>query len=138
MLRPSEDLLEYAIKFAHEKNLELVFIGDYYFGSTTLQQTTDAGVEDFLSAIYYADYVITNSFHCTVFSTIFEKQFLSQVITRTGSRVSDYLNALGLQDHVIDDSGEISLEAIEYTTVRKKLNGMGLKSRMYLESIINN
>lgn len=138
MLRPSEDLLEYAIKFAHEKNLELVFIGDYYFGSRNLKQTTDAGVEDFLSAIYYADYVITNSFHCTVFSTIFEKQFLSQVISRTGSRVSDYLNALGLRNHVIANSGKISLEAIDYTTVRKKLNDMGLKSRMYLESIINN
>lgn len=138
MLRPSEDLLDYAIEFAQKKEMELVFIGDYYFGSRTLQQTTDAGVEDFLSAIYYADYVITNSFHCTVFSTIFEKQFLSQVITRTGSRVSDYLNTLGLQNHVIDDSREISLEAIDYTTVRKKLNDRSLKSRMYLESIINN
>lgn len=137
MLRPSEELLEYAQKIAYQNNMELVFIGDYYFGSRDLDQTTNAGVEDFLSAIYYADYVITNSFHCTVFSTIFEKQFSSQVIARTGSRVSDYLNALGLQAHVINDFGDVSLEPIDYATVRKKMLDMGWKSRKYLESIIN-
>lgn len=137
MLRPSKDLLELAQKIAHERNLDLVFIGDFYFGNRTLDQTTDAGVEDFLSAIYYADYVITNSFHCTVFSTVFEKRFSSQVIARTGSRVNDYLKTLGLQDHVIDNFGDVSSEAIDYTSVRKKLIDMGRKSRMYLEFIIN-
>lgn len=120
----------------HIKNLELVFIGDFYFGNRSLDQTTDSGVEDFLSAIYYADYVITHSFHCTAFSTIFEKRFSSQAITRAGSRVSDYLNTLGLQDHVIDDSADVSSENIDYTTVRKKLIDMGWKSRIYLKSII--
>ena len=137
MLRPSKELLEFAQKTAIQKGCELIFIGDYYFGNRTLHQTTDAGVEDFLSAIYYADYVITNSFHCTVFSTLFEKQFSSQVIERTGSRVRDYLNALGLQNRVIHQTKIIPSEVIDYSIVRKKITDMSRKSRLYLESIIN-
>lgn len=138
MLRPSLELLEFARKVAKKKKLELVFIGDYYFGNKDIKQITDAGVEDFLSAVYYADYVITNSFHCTVFSTIFEKPFLSQVITKTGSRVNDYLNKLGLGERILKDQRVDELPGdIDYTRARKIILDIRESSRTYLNAIIN-
>ncbi|MBR1483316.1 MAG: polysaccharide pyruvyl transferase family protein [Ruminococcus sp.] len=46
---------------------------------------TDAGIEDFLSYIRHARYVVTNSFHGTAFSVQFGHPFISVAI-ETSSR----------------------------------------------------
>lgn len=66
--------------------------------------TDDAG--EFLGEIENAEYVITNSFHATVFSLIYEKPFLSMLHTSTGARTSDLLKSVGLQSHIIHDPSE--------------------------------
>lgn len=73
MLRPDKNLIFMAKKIARIKHLSVIYMGqfnDFYPGVKTI---TDAGIEDFLSAIYYADSIITNSFHGTAFSVLFEK-----------------------------------------------------------------
>ncbi|MFQ6805188.1 MAG: polysaccharide pyruvyl transferase family protein [Lachnospiraceae bacterium] len=44
-----------------------------------VERKLDVGPCEFLSLIKYADYVVTNSFHGTVFSIIYEKNFVSVV-----------------------------------------------------------
>ena len=140
MLRPSVELLEKAKKISEEKKLKFIFIGDYFFGHRGITQVTDASVQDFLSAIYYADYIITNSFHATVFATIFEKPFLSQVIDRTGSRVNDYLKMVGLESRIIDIKNpvSISISEVDYSKVETILNKMRNRSRAYISEIVRN
>lgn len=47
-----------------------------------------------MSAIYSAEYIITNSFHATVFSILFKKMFCSYAVSRTGTRVRDFYRML--------------------------------------------
>mgnify|MGYP002139215271 CR=1 FL=1 len=54
------------------------------------------GPEKFLSLMYYAKYVITNSFHSVAFSLIFEKQFV--VVNRTEAINTRMRDLLGLFD----------------------------------------
>lgn len=63
--------------------------------------TSDAG--EFLGYIESAKYVITNSFHGTVFSILYEKPFVSMLHSDTGSRTEDLLKELGLSSHILYD-----------------------------------
>lgn len=63
--------------------------------------TSDAG--EFLGYIESAEYVITNSFHGTVFSVLYGKPFVSMLHTDTGKRTEDLLNELGLSSHILHD-----------------------------------
>lgn len=56
---------------------------------------------EFLSEIENAEYVITNSFHGTVFSIIYQRPFISMLHSSTGSRTTDLLIELGLEDHIL-------------------------------------
>ena len=56
---------------------------------------------DFISCIYYADYVVTGSFHATAFSIIFNKKFVVSVPDNVGSRITDLLDRTGLQGRAL-------------------------------------
>lgn len=47
MLRPMPELLEFAKNVAHKKNLDLLYIGDYFIDDNDVESCHDAGVEDF-------------------------------------------------------------------------------------------
>ena len=57
--------------------------------------------EDFLSLIYYADYVVTNSFHGTAFSVNFEKQFSVITSDKFETRMIDFLKKPDLEDRLV-------------------------------------
>lgn len=66
-------------------------LGSYYLDTAA----------EFLSEIENAEYVLTNSFHATVFSLIYEKPFISMLHTSTGARTSDLLKSVGLESHIL-------------------------------------
>ena len=84
-------------------------------------------VSQWLTYLKDAELVITDSFHCTVFSIIFHKKFVVVVNSSRGiARLETLLGKLGLQDRLftnIDDvlkSGILDKE-IDYEEVDKKL-----------------
>lgn len=94
-------------------------------------------VEKWLSALYYSDYVITDSFHGTVFSLIFKKPFVVYGnITRGMSRLEDLLGRFELNNRLISKSSNIpnTLETpINWESVEKHLESL----RSYSSSFIN-
>lgn len=62
--------------------------------------------EKYLELIKLSEYVITNSFHGTIFSIIFNKRFLTTSLSgknyQRNCRMTDLLNSLGLSDHFIE------------------------------------
>lgn len=61
---------------------------------------------EFLSWIYYADCVFTNSFHGTAFSTIFNKPLVADIKLVHGginNRVSDFLHSVSAEGCIMDD-----------------------------------
>lgn len=80
----------------------------------------DAGPLQFLNLIRYAEFVVCSSFHGTVFSTIFSKNFTSVIDKVKPSRVKEYLNRIGLNDCIYSDETKIE-ENINYEPVNKKM-----------------
>ncbi|MBW7869140.1 MAG: polysaccharide pyruvyl transferase family protein [Brumimicrobium sp.] len=82
-------------------------------------------VETWLKAFYDADFVITDSFHGTVFSILFQKSFIVlENETRGQARFNSLLNMFDLQNRMISDIDKISeviSEPVNYSNVNSIL-----------------
>lgn len=68
----------------------------------------DAGPREFLTYIRDAKLVVTNSFHGTVFSILFQKKFYS--VYKENGRIENLLGFLGLMDRHIQAEADINLQ----------------------------
>ena len=99
---------------------------------------------EFLGFISNAEYICTDSFHATAFSTIFNKNFF--VFNRfksqkhgTNSRIGSFLRTIGLENRLIanpDKARDASLNDIDYESVNNKLLLFIKKSHNFIESEI--
>ncbi len=128
-----------ATKYAVKHGLKIVtlpyLLGSYNdcdgdFGD---YQLYDISPEKFISLIKYAEYVITDSFHATVFSHIYNKQYA--VCSRShsksmGSRIYTLLSMIDSTERFLDESDKECIEYIEklkdidYSKSFTKLNEM--------------
>lgn len=95
---------KWAHSIASELGLELRIVNAAYSKHTFQKGVIlDSGPLEFLNLFMNAEFVCTDSFHGTAFSTIFEKQFLSfdRANGCTDARKSDLLNALDMQDRLM-------------------------------------
>jgi len=98
-------------------------------------------VEKWLSNIYYADFVITDSFHGTVFSILFNKPFISIANPVRGiTRLQDLLSRFGLKERLVTNLDSTSLclldKQIDWESVNCILNERKEESLHFLiESI---
>ena len=98
-----------------------------------------AGAGEILSYISNARFVVTDSFHGTIFSIIFEKQFYTKAggtHSGVGNRIVDLLTHYNLQDRII--SGELKniSEIIDYSKVSNILELDRIRSLDYLEKCL--
>lgn len=145
-VHPQNHMIEYAKKLAKEKNMKVIYLHnrvkmDLKFKDVTM--LTHVTPEDFLTLIHNASYVITNSFHGTVFSIIFRKQFLSELTTKGGfnNRVYDLLTELGISRRILEpvrnvNDGLTIDEPIDFDSANARLEELRKKSLKYLETII--
>lgn len=102
---------------------------------------------EWLTLIKDADYVITDSFHATVFSIIFKKKFVSIVSNSSYSqkrkvRIVDLLTSLGLQSRLLFSSeahiiSELVTKDIDYGIVMRQLNKKIEESKKYLQDALS-
>jgi len=93
---------------------------------------------EFLTLVYYADYVVTSSFHAVVFSLIFNKEFFA--INSHNGREERYRNLMekvGVFDRCIDaeNINNIVLSKIDYSVVNEKLLSLRNDSIQFLSSL---
>lgn len=91
---------------------------------------------EFLGFIHSADYVVTNSFHCTSFSIIFKKQFTSISHSKGNGRLYDLLKISGLLHRIYDSSCKKEIfEEIDFDAAHKKLYPQIKGSYAYLRGM---
>lgn len=132
-----------AKRHAKENNCMTVSIGfsprDYKYG---IECVYDLGPREFLGIVDNAQIVLTNSFHCTAFSILMEKDFYVRLQSGKGSRnsrIMTLLEELGLQDRVYFDNESDKLDLskkINYDLVRPKLQVLIAKSKSFLSNVL--
>jgi polysaccharide pyruvyl transferase WcaK-like protein len=97
----------------------------------TIGETIYPGPEEWLGYIKHADFVVTNSFHGTVFSVLFNKPFITIGLAGKKSglnaRAKALLNRVGLEhrlltDLTVDNVETLLQEKIDWASVNNKLS----------------
>jgi len=127
-------------KIASKNNLKVV---SYSFGihrdKMADKTVMFAHPGDFLSLMYYADYVVTNSFHGTAFSINLNKRFSVYMPSKFSTRISSLLELCELEKRLLtDEIGEEQLnEDINYDVVNKILDVEREKTIAFLKKAIS-
>lgn len=89
---------------------------------------------EFLSLMFYADYVITNSFHGTAFSINLNKQFFVYQPSAFSTRIFDIICLTRLEKRYVTDTVSLDelCEEIDYLSVNKILEEEREKVEKYL------
>ena len=132
----NQDMLRSAKKYAEQNGLTLVEICPNKKRSENHIQFTEKSPEEFLGAIKNAEIVVTNSFHGTAFSLIFQKEFYVFDNKARGSRITNILNKAGLEGRIVEDEIEEALP-IDYEIVNEKLNDYIEPSKHFLLSALS-
>lgn len=98
----------------------------------------EAGPIEFIWLIKNAEYVITSSFHASVFSIIFEKDFCVVPHPKTGARVRNLLNDLLLDNHIVESFNDYSYNKLQRNTNYLKAKDIIFSERKESESYIDN
>ena len=99
-------------------------------------------IEQWVRGFMDAEFVITDSFHGTAFSILFNKPFISIVNeSRGASRFYSLLKTFGLENRAITEEGPIDLsfirENIDFVEVNRILNEEREKSWSFLKEALN-
>ncbi len=126
-----------AKKIAREKGLRLVVVRAYCGASISRNVKQTSGPIEFLSYINSADYVVTSSFHGTVFSILFEKEFTCVIPEgHSNVRTESLLNSLGLDNRIGNQSTASILRVIDYESVKRKLEQLKEESLLFLSDAL--
>ena len=89
-----------------------------------------------MGLMQHAAFVLSNSFHATAFSVIFEKEFA--VVERTekiNTRMRDFTAMLGLSDHMVTAETEIP-DGTDWTAVRRCLKDEIDHAKTYIDEVL--
>lgn len=107
------------------------------------EKIADAGPSEFLSLIKNAKYVITDSFHATVFSVNFGIPFFTLIRqhgnqkANMSSRITGILGQLGLEDRIIKAGEELPVnKTIDFAVAHEKLKHLRKDSLTYLQTAL--
>lgn len=133
----------YAEAVARKKGMDLFLIPSCYsFSDRSDIIKSGIGPKEFLGLIQNAAFVLTDSFHATIFSLIFEKQFLtlqrfaSANKENQNSRIKSLLGYAELQNHIVveeKDFEEKDIQDVDYRIAGKKIKQLIDISKLYLQ-----
>lgn len=102
----NKDLKRFAKAYAKTHKLKIYAIVDTYPLFYADRNFTSAGPSEFLSLIYHCDAFISNSFHGTAFSIIFNKPVyvFNRHRHKVNSRMESLMTLFDLKDCILTDS----------------------------------
>lgn len=114
-------LINFAKKLADIKEYEIIYCPFPLKKQIKCKRKPYIAPEKWLWYVENAEYVITDAFHGTVFSIIFNKLFFSQISTYgkdTGARITNILENYSLQNRLlIGDNSKYIDEKIDYSKI---------------------
>ena len=150
ILTPTKEKGEYLQRVAQQTGLRLVVCLD---NQTSLEDNKkELGIEDvelnvgikkWLAFIRYADLIVTDSYHGTCFSILFDKNFFCIINQKRGaSRFEALLELCGLQNRgindIIDIENKLQEGDIDYSKVYEKLSPEIEFSKKWIERSLSN
>lgn len=127
----SDEIKHCATTLASNKGLKIIAVEDSKEIKYADCSFNDCGPTEFVKLISNASYVVTNSFHATAFSLIFNKEFFVYIKNTTSSRISDVLSMVKLSGRMNTTNFELS---VNWDNVNGMLNDTICSSKKLLKN----
>ncbi len=97
------------------------------------------GINDFLWYVKNAKFVITNSYHGTIFSILFERPFYTFVVETMRSRIDTLIEIAGIENRVIETPFFINqvVEEIDFNRIKRKIEKEKKQSLQYIKTALD-
>lgn len=137
----NKELKKFAIKYAEIKKMKIYSINDTYPLLYANRNFGSAGPKDFLSLIYNCDAFISNSFHGTAFSILFNKPVFvfNRHRHRVNSRMESLMTLFGLTDCILTDQtmyASAIQKSFDYNAINKKIKNEIDKSKKFIDTLL--
>lgn len=135
----TDTLRSYIEQLAKETDCTVVFVGNPLKKPfrCRCKALKTADPIDFVNAIANAEYVVTNSFHGTAFSIIFNKKFYVELLktdAKVNSRIENILHTFSLENRIIEAHRRD--DEADWNLVNSKMSEMRKESLDYLREIL--
>ena len=122
-----------ALKQSSALGLPIYSINDSHNCDYAKMNISNAGPIEFLWYINNAEFVISNSFHATAFSVLFNKQFATYYHKSNSSRMTDFLDCIGLSSNF----NPVEISYVEnWEDVNNKLEDLVINSKNFLNKAL--
>lgn len=120
--------------FAEKNDLKII---STIFDREYCDKYTVNNPNNFLNYMIYADYIITDTFHGTIFSANLEKNFV--VINRNKQKVNNFLESVKLKDRLTDGEAITNkfTQPTDYNYVNEKIKEFRNQSIKFLEKYLD-
>lgn len=135
----TDTLRSYIEQLAKKTDCTVVFVGNPLKAPfcCKCKALKTADPIDFVNAIANAEYVVTNSFHGTAFSIIFNKKFYVELLktdAKVNSRIENILHVFSLEKRIIDT--HYKEDDVDWNLVNSRMSEMRKESLDYLKEIL--
>jgi hypothetical protein len=134
-------LKKFALLLKEKTGAKIYAINDKYPLLYADKNIMGQGPKEFLSYIYNCDYFLSNSFHGTAFSIIFEKEFFvfNRLRDKVNSRMESLLTKFNLSTHLIIDESSFNVidEKIDYSKIESLKKTYLNESKSYLNEALS-
>ena len=126
----------FADKLAKERGLKVIEISLRADNADHHRMFYEAGVEEFLSLVKHASFVITNSYHGMIFSVQHRRPFYLFSREQCDNKIEELLSLMGLSNRLLVTGEEANFAAIDYEAVHAAIRRARKSSLAFLQSSI--
>lgn len=135
--RHNQKMIDFADRIAKEHGWRVIDISLKFNDSHTMFY--DAGVEEFLSLVKHAEFMVTNSFHGMIFATQYRIPYYGFSRDQCDTKISELMQLFGLKDRIItsDDFKTSCFEDIDFDAVHLNIQKKRIESIEFLKKSLN-
>ncbi|MEH2916087.1 polysaccharide pyruvyl transferase family protein [Segatella copri] len=134
-LEQNDNSYSFAKNIADKEKLKVVTLKalpSYKKDKNMGKEVAAVSIEEFLGYFKYAKYIVAISFHGTVFSVLFRRDFYSLKCAQ-GDRAYNFLKSIGLENRMVDANNLIYPTKVDYSDVSNKIERLRSTSMQYLK-----
>ncbi|MEY8359755.1 polysaccharide pyruvyl transferase family protein [Anaerotruncus colihominis] len=135
-MAPSKKFVKFVKDLSKQTGFKVIYTQFPMGGFLSCKLSLTDGPCEWLGLIKQASYIVTDSFHGTVFSILFHKPFFS-VVTQLGTRIENLLVNFGLKDRIFRNEASAKIfDPIPYEQVDIKLKRERERCRDILKQML--
>ncbi len=141
MIVEDSQLIEKAINYAKDNNLEVWYINDRLYKTKGVKNLRHIDPDEWVNLFLNAKMVITNSFHGIAFAINFSKPFFAALLkenTNVNARITELLKKFGAESHLLNKG--VSATSDKSTdlaiSVERQLSELRNESYSYINNVL--